>query len=362
MSRRLIPSGLAVRAWHGRGPVLGSQGLGPVAAGMAIVRLSRPRYLALTVPPFLIAALGSGGHAPGYLLLGTVAIVLLRSISSIGNCISDRREDEVDHPERSRLCAGVGYRRLRRTVADAVAIYLLLLAAMVATGAIGVLALALWLLFLLLKLSYSFGPRLKPRRFSATGLLGGLSAGMFAAGWAGSGLHSIRTGLVAVSLLWAMGATLSGSKDVPNLEGDLSIGYRSVYWEVLSSRRPLARALSKASLPFLLVLAYAAGGFPRQILWCLAAYPFTVAFTLVLVRARTAQERSLVRECGYLYWLIFMGAALLALFPAASTLAIALGGLLWYIAASLLAHPDPTPLDGGGARRVLAVLAEARRS
>jgi uncharacterized membrane protein len=99
------------------------------------------------------------------------------------------------------------------------------------------------------------------------------------------------------------------------------------------------------SIPYAAALLLFAAGFRAQVLWCLAAYPFAIAFIVVLVRARTDIERSLVRECGYLYWLVFMGITLTALVPRASVAAVSVAGLGWYILASRIAHPDPTPVN-----------------
>lgn len=324
---------------------------GVLGAVLAVARLSRLRYLSLTVPPFAVGVVGGPARDDVYLAAGIVAIVLLRVISSVGNCVSDRVEDAVDHPQRGPLCERVGYGRLSQVVTAAAALFLVILVLVMASWRhVDRLALLLWLCFLALKLSYSYGPRLKPRRFSATILLGGLSAGMFTVGWINQGIDEAQTGLAAVLLLWLAGSTLCGSKDVPNLEGDQAIGYQSPYLRLLASRRPLARALAIVSLPYVAVLALVAGGFRADVLWVLAVFPMAVVFTMVLIGARTPGERMVVREVGYLYWLTFMGVALVSLVPTAATVAWMAGGLVWFVLASLLVHPDEAPLGPGGAR------------
>lgn len=331
---------------------------------LAVVRLGRLRYLALTLPAFVAGAVGSPQRDSRYLLLGAVAIVVLRMVSSLANCVSDRTEDAIDHPDRAALCATVGHAALLRLTATLALTYLAFVGAMAVWLHVVAPAILLWLAYLAAKLAYSFGPRLKPRRGSATMLLGAVSGAMFFVGWIGTGLEQTPVAVAGAVLLWTMGASLCGSKDVPDLDGDARIGYRSIYRDVMDSAKPLRRVLAVTSRPYLVVLAIAvvplgAGAPAARVLWCLAAYPCAVAFALVLVRARTATERSLVRECGYLYWLVFMDLVLLSFVPQPATAAAAAAGLAWYLAMSRLAHPDPAPIELRHVRTTLGILTRA---
>lgn len=321
-----------------------------LAKATALIRLSRPRYLALTIPPFVVAVLNGYWPDSRYLLIGLVAILLLRVISSVGNCLSDRVEDTVDHPNRGPLCEMVGYGELRRIVDFSVVAFLLLVAGPMAIG-MGVywLAIVCWLGTLLLKWSYSFGPRLKPRRWSATALLGGLSGGMFAVGWFAAGAYFDSVALIACGVLWAMGSTLSGSKDVPNVSGDEQIGYESPYVRLTKSRGPFLRAMLKVSFPYAIVVASVVAGYDTSALWCLVGLPLATCFVTILLRAQSDLEREVAREAGYLYWLSFQAILLISLFPTVQTFAVTLGGVLWYVVASRIAHPDVVPVDTSGA-------------
>lgn len=325
-----------------------------------VIRLARLRYLALTIPPFATGVLGSPSSLSAYLWLGIGALILLRGISSIGNCLSDQVEDAIDHPERAALCDRVGPDRLALTAIVCGVLYLCLLAAMTLWLNIQVGAVALWLAFLFFKVIYSFGPRLKPRRHSATVLLGGVSGGMFFLGWIGGGLHDLQTGIGGAVFLWIIGASLCGSKDAPDVGGDSTVGYRSVYWEFVGNGRPLRRVLAVVSRPYLAVvllapLSLALGGPGLRLLWCLLAYPLGVTFSVIYVKANSTATRNLVREVGYLYWIIFMGIALICFVPTPTTAAIAAAGLVWYLLASLVAHPDPTPY-GSDTPKIRSVL------
>jgi 4-hydroxybenzoate polyprenyltransferase len=277
-----------------------------------------------------------------------LAIVFLRGISSIGNCISDRVEDAIDHPERAVLCERIGYPILMRIVIALVIAYLALLFVMALVMDAYLGAMVLWLAYLLAKLSYSFGPRLKPKKFSATILLGAVSSGMFFVGWIGNGLHDLTIGVATAILLWAMGASLAGSKDAPDLAGDARIGYRSVYRDLMDSSRPLRRAVGIVSRPYLVAVVFAlvivlTGGPGLSLLWCLTVYPMSIMFAVLLVRARSDTERNLVREFGYLYWIVFMDVVLVATVPTSTVALVGLGAIAWYLLASRVAHPDPVP-------------------
>jgi 4-hydroxybenzoate polyprenyltransferase len=317
----------------------------PVAA---VVKLARPRYLALTLPPFLVGVAASPDPNALYAAMGAAAIVVLRGVSSIGNCIADRVEDEVDHPERAVLGARVGWERLGRLVRRLTVAYLVLLASMCVAIPLQPLPAAMWLSFLVLKIAYSFGPRLKPKRHTATLLLGTVSAAMLFVGWTGADMADFTEAACAGIVLWAFGASLCGSKDVPNLEGDLRAGYRSVYWDIVEGRRPLVSALLVVTRPYAVVLGAAVftavtGGPGLRLLWCLAAFPCAVAFVVLVVRSRSPEERSLVREYGYLYWLLSMGAVLVCFVPTPTAAALSLAAGALFVGASHLAHPDPVP-------------------
>jgi hypothetical protein len=314
----------------------------------ATCKLCRFRYLALTIPPFLAGCIGSNDDNPAYWLLGVTAIITLRAISSLGNCVTDRVEDAVDHPLRVQQCEVVGYPNLLRIVRALTVLYLSLVAGMALFAGIHPAASLLWVLFLLVKLSYSFGPRLKPKRLSATVLLGGVSGGMLFLGWIGSGFDEVEVAITGGVLLWAMGASLVGSKDAPNVDGDAKIGYFSVYRRLIDAPHPARRAVLIVSRPYLLAVPLAfvsmeTGGPGLRLLWCFILYPAAIAFALALTRAQTAAGRSLVRELGYLYWILFMDVVLVALVPQPWTIVVALAALAWYLGATRYAHPDPAP-------------------
>jgi 4-hydroxybenzoate polyprenyltransferase len=314
----------------------------------AVVKLARPRYLALTLTPFLVGTTASDVHSDIYVVLGATAMVLLRAISSIGNCIADQAEDAIDHPARIELGLRVGWTELGFLVRGFTAAYCVLLITMVVVVPLQPLPAAMWLIFLVLKIAYSFGPRLKPKRHTATLLLGTISGAMLFVGWCGTSMASFWEAGTASLLLWVFGASLCGSKDVPNLEGDMSAGYRSVYWDIVESTRPLRRALGVVCQPYVGLVVAAiftelTGGPGLGLLWCLALWPGGAVLAVLIVRARSPEARAFVREYGYLYWLVFMSAVLICFVPTLTTAACAVGGIAYFLLASRVAHPDPVP-------------------
>jgi hypothetical protein len=330
----------------------------------AVIRLARPRYLSIMVTPFVIAFLASDSGDYAYLALGTVAVVLYQGVTSIGNCVSDELEDRHDYPQRTSLCEQVGYHQLRLVVSGISLTYLAIVVVMATALDIQLDTIGLWALYLFGTLMYSFA-RVKTRTMGPPILLGSLSAALAWVGFWGfqdafswaEDLHLLAlvelepgelfTGPMTVIAptilaLWLFGGSLCGSKDVPNLEGDALIGYESVYLKIVKGPYALVRVVAVMSLPYLLVLAFVAAGYDQPAPWVLAGYPLAIAFAMVLVRAQEQTERELVRECGYVYWQIFMSLVLFSIEPNLLAAAILTGSFAWWFLNSRFLHPDPT--------------------
>lgn len=315
---------------------------------VAVLKLGRPRYVALSLPPFLVGTAASPVHSAAYVALGTAAIFLLHFVGSIGNCIADRAEDEIDHPERIALCRGVGWERLGLLLQGSTVVYCGLLLTMALAVPLEPLPAFMWLSFVVLAIAYSFGPRLKPKRYSATLLLGTIAAAKLFVGWCGTSMSDFTEVASASLLLWAFGASLGGSKDVPNLEGDLSIGYRSVYWKIIETSRPFRHALGIILRPYVVLVATVVftaltTGPGLRLLWGLTLLPAGAGLAILIVKARSPLVRAVVREYGYLYSLATTGAVLLCFVPTLETVAYVAGGITYFLLAGFLLHPDPVP-------------------
>jgi hypothetical protein len=341
---------------------------------ISLVRLSRPRYLSIQLVPFLIGAIATPLGAPWYLVFGVLGVLAWKVIVSIANIISDRAEDAIDHPERTVLVDTVGIRMLNQLLSLTCLLYVVLVALMVLVSRTPADTVLLWTFFGVAALAYSF-LGVKRKTVVSPALFGAESAGFLWVGWHGGGgfldwmqdihLQSLveldvgrcltgdgRLIIPSVLVLWIFGATLCWSKDAPNLEGDMAVGYRSMYWQVVRGAHPYARALAVMSIPYMFVLLFHLYGYGAPDILVLAVYPVAVGFAALLVRADSVEQRELVREGGYLYWQLFMSAVLVSLYPRPGTLAVVGACFVWWCLASARLHPDPIPTP----RAALAVL------
>lgn len=319
-------------------------------------------------------------------MLDLVAVTLFQLITSVSNCLSDREEDAIDYPERTRLCQSLGYGFMRDAVIASTAAYLAVLGVMTWVVDVPLDTIIIAFLGLLASFSYSF-LRLKRHPLGAPSLLGPMSGLSLWVGWHGSGgdfaflddVHlgaitaldpgALLTGDTAVVLpsaiaLALLGATLCGSKDVPNLAGDAAVGFKSLYLQIVTGKHPLARVLSIVSVPYLFVAACVAAGYEPPYLWILLLYPAAIGFSRTLVRAGSPAEGLVVREVGYLYWQLFMSAVLIAVDPTPLTAGVLLASACWWLVSSRWLHPDPTPITTEAAALgwQLAVGADPSRS
>jgi hypothetical protein len=331
---------------------------------MALIKLSRPRYLSIQITPFLVGVLANPHKAGFYLPLGVLAVLTWKVIVSIANIISDRAEDVIDHPSRTALVHDVGVPVLKRVLRLACLEYGVLLVLMVLVAGTPADTVALWAFFVVAALAYSF-LGVKKQTVGSPALFGAESAAFLWVGWHSSSgfLHwtrSIHFGALpesvsqfitgdarliipTVLLLWVFGATLCWSKDVPNLEGDTAVGYRSMYWHIVRGAHPYIRTLAVMSVPYVAIVLLDLRGYSPPDALVVTVYPLAIGFAAVLTRAKNIKERELVRECGYVYWQLFMSAVLISLFPQLETLAIVAASLLWWFIASRQLHPDPEP-------------------
>jgi 4-hydroxybenzoate polyprenyltransferase len=202
-------------------------------------------FVATYYLPYLIGLTAAHALHPPALLGGLVFFAALSTAVEALNRISDRQEDEVNRPGRTHLCHLVGYDRLAGAARVAL---------------VAAVASALWMglragtplawLFLFLSLGvgvgYSFMPggtkplkrsRLLSPSLNAMPTVGPVLVGYTTAPtWAGDRTPE----LVAVALLLYLAILgIGGAKDVTDLRGDATIGYRSAYLDHLGHDRLL---------------------------------------------------------------------------------------------------------------------------
>jgi hypothetical protein len=331
---------------------------------VAAVRLARLRYLSIMVTPFICGFVASGNDDYVYLALGTVAVIVYQFVTSVGNCVSDRTEDQVDYEMRTSLFEEATYEGLRKLVIACCVIYLAIVATMAFALDIQLDTIGFWVLYLAGTLVYSFA-RVKTKTFGPPILLGSLSAALAWVGYWGfhdafswtEGVHleqflhldigGVLTGPAAligpaVLAMWIFGGSLCGSKDVPNLAGDAAIGYESIYLKIVRGPYAMFRVAAVMSLPYLATLVFVVAGYSQPSPWVLVAYPLAWAFAAILTRASQQAEFELVRELGYIYWQLFMSLILFSLDPSGVMATILLASFAWWFVMSRGMHCDPT--------------------
>lgn len=319
------------------------------AATRAFLQCASCRFSILYFMPFC------GGLAAARRLDGRTALLaagfwLTLSLAiEVTNRLSDRVEDAINRPERTALCAAVGWDALRRlqgllwgAVAAAALAWLALapgalLAAVLAAGACA-------------GAGYSRGPRFSRHRMLVFVVLSGAFVGPFSLGWAtgghAPGIADVRQLGGFTPLFWVMTffiTSLAGIKDISDRAGDRAIGYRSAF-VALTDRHGAAVLALVAAVPYAALSAFVATGtLPPRMLASLALLPFSVALALAARGASgDARGQLAVREAFYCHWLTFTAAALLTFEPGLPLLVAALGSCGGWATASRWLHWAPT--------------------
>jgi hypothetical protein len=317
---------------------------------IGLARLARAKYLSIEIPAFVVGFLSSGSHSLSYLALGNFAIVLFLLVTSYSNTLSDRVEDAIDYPERTRLAQLVGYGRIFKAMVIAIALYPVAIILMIWPGGMRPYWAAGWILVLTLTAGYSLGPKLKTKKLISPLITGGTAAGFLLLGYFGTNLNGNDGGLLAsFLLLWIFGISLYmvGYKDLANIAGDTTIGFRSTYWDVISGRRPAVRAGMLLILPYLtMIILVGVGLLSPVVLVALVLIPACAGYGIAMAKGRGPAEGIAIRDIGNIYWQLFVAVVLFGLHPRAATLLIALFALAWYLVSSFALHHDPPPLHG----------------
>jgi len=335
----------------------------------ALLQCGSCRFGALYYVPFCAGMAAAGTLRPVTALLGAAFWLTLTLAIEVTNRLSDRVEDAINRPERSELCAAVGWTRLARVQ--------LLLWTLAATGAGAWLLLAPNALLALLVvagvgfgLAYSRGPRLGRHRTLVLVVLSGTFVGPFCLGFAAgdpfgaastAGFAQLGEFVPLFSVMTLFISSLGGVKDVTDRLGDEAIGYRSAFIELME-RHGNAALVALAAVPFGALAAFiAAGLLPTRAVALLAFLPLSAVVALAV---RGAHERPAdqlrVREALYHQWLAFSTATLLVCFPSTELLAASASAWLWWILASRHLHWT-APLRPADLARVAALAGDVVR-
>ncbi len=311
---------------------------------VALLRCTSCRFTIFYALPFFAALAGAGQASVGWGMFSLAYWWLHSTGTEAANRLSDRHEDAINRPERTAMCAQLGWGRLRAALVAAWAgvavldVFLVVARPSVALAVLLVLSAAS-------ALGYSYGPRLARHRAVAPLLLTFHFGGTFITGWVvahpqtddtASGGFLREVGpfvVVSCATLLALG----GSKDITDVSGDEAIGYRSG-WIALVRRHGAWLTWALVMSTFALTAAFVVAGLlPERWLWIVVLLPLAVRLRQCLWTAATPLERAVTRELFYHYWIAYLCVAVLLYAPGPATaLAVLVAALLWLIASNTL--------------------------
>lgn len=321
---------------------------------MAVAKLSGPHWNALSIPPFIVAVLAAGSPSLAVLAVGTLAAVCLSAIIDLTNRIADRVEDAVDYPYRTPMCERVGYRTLW-IVVGALSVGYAVCVAVLGTLEVPLAALLTWAGYYIYAINYSYGLRLKTRRFGSWFAVAAYPSYFLLIGGVQSG--DVCPVLLPALLLWIIGLTLVGWKDVNNLAGDEAVGFRSVVRLVLGGSNMQTRSTVVVMVPYALVAALVIAGVLPERAWALfLLVPLAIAYAIALPRIAGKVEAEAVRETGNLY---FLGTTLVMcwiILPAVVSVIVGVAALAWWILTTHYVNCDPPGLTRRHVRAFVGLL------
>jgi 4-hydroxybenzoate polyprenyltransferase len=325
--------------------------LGSNAAGnklLAVLRVGSCRFAAFYFLSFQLALLRAGQNGIRWIVFGFFFWLLHCLGVELLNRYSDRVEDRINRPDRSRICEGIGYQRIR----DASIVIWTILALVYATWLFWqpsrMLGLLLWT-GLFAGVCYSILWRFKTKRLLSLGALTFPFGGPFLIGWiAGNRFQTaefLREDLVRlVPFLLMVGSFAcghAGIKDITDIAGDRAIGYRSLWvsWiSLVSHRRMILVLFSVSTWASLTTVFVAFGLLPTRYRYLLLLLPVSAALGVASARASTVLERAAVRETLYYYWFGFNALAMFLLVPNAGSAGRVVLAVLYWIVASRYFH------------------------
>lgn len=314
----------------------------PPTAGRAVLLLLRSCSVRFTAYYWVgfAAGLAATGHlGPGTALLGVPMWLAYCVGTESVNRIADRAADEVNRPERTRLCEEFGWSRLTAVAVLSWTVFVLIGAALTWRHP-GLALPALLLVDIGVAIGYSIGPAFKRHRVLALLALTAPLITPLLTGWAVYGGHDILLSpvLPAVSVLAAFSLGLSGIKDITDVEGDRRLGYSSLWLSVARIGRGAA-VYAFIGAPFLLLALYAAlHVLPLRALLLL---PLVVVSALVVTaasRAAAPADREAAREVMHQYTFYFLALCLTACAPTRAAVAAAAAGIAYWLVASKALH------------------------
>jgi 4-hydroxybenzoate polyprenyltransferase len=320
-----------------------------IGATRSLLRCASCRYAALYfVPVYAGLTLAGRGTIVSMLLAGIFCFMFSVSVE-VTNRLTDRAEDTINRPERTALCAKVGWHRLQVVevagwcavvVLDALWLYLnpspIFAGLLLSSAVFGV--------------GYSRGLRLVRVRYIGLVVLNLAFGGVFVLGWAagtvfihGATRHWDQLASFAplAVVVGIFVVTLAGIKDITDRDGDLSVGYRSPFVDLLE-RRKSSWLKALAAAPFVLICAFTLTGLLPLRLFALVAFaPCSALLVKAVLNVNTPHTRLVVRELFYRYWFVFSSASLLLFIPRLALVLATIGATLYWVIATQWLHWTP---------------------
>jgi hypothetical protein len=326
----------------------------------AFLRCTSVRFTCYYVLAFYAGLGAAAADRPEWLAFGVAYWFVHSTVTELLNRLADRVPDEVNRPERTALCAQVGWDRLRALAVGGYALLLLLgtgwLLAVPTAAVAGLLVLAAFLC-----LNYSYGLRLGRSRFGSLVVLAFPFVGCYTGGWAlahpDAGWGDFATGAGPILLVGGLAlASLSGAKDLTDIVGDVLKDYRSGWLWLVRGRMPAVGA-AVAAVPFAVLGAFvAAGALAPRHLALLALLPAALLLTSGSRLARGPDEQMAVREFFYHYWVAFLAVLVLCHVPSALSVAVVAAGLAAWRLATVHLHWLPARSPAAAVRGWLSTV------
>lgn len=272
------------------------------------------------------------------------------------NRLADREADVINQPERTAMCAAFGWSRLGWVAALSWVAFGVIGAAMLYARPSVMLAVLL-VVDAFIAVGYSVGPTFKRRRVLALLALTTALILPMITGWALTGEVNqlVRPVLPAAGVLLLFSISLSGIKDITDVEGDRLLNYSSLWLQLIKIRRGVV-VYAAIGLPFAFVGACSTLGLLP--LTSLAVTPLVVVSALVVTaaaRATSAVDREMTREVMHAYTFFFMVLFLLSTIPTQAMIVAAAAASAYWVVASRALHWSGG-LDRAKIRRVREML------
>lgn len=297
-----------------------------------LLKIGSVRYSAFYFVPFYGAVEAAGAGRLEWMLGGAVLCLVFCMAIELLNRFTDQRWDRINNPKRTRMCEEIGF-------LDIGILSAILFAILVPAGFLWLALTWNFELFLIhtvvwaLAWNYSFGLRLKRRRYASLLALSATFVLPFLVGWVMS--KPVREIPLVLAFVPVFILTLAGSKDLTDVEGDRTYGYRSLFIDALRARlgRFVLSLTSFVLLGAMLALNLAPLRYAALLVFLPGAW-WIVRWGAV---SRTPEERATTREATYHLWFGVLVAAMALTTPTPRCLvAMACATAFWFVATQRL--------------------------